>query len=146
MKNFFLLIISFLFLAGCSNDSEEKSNTSDYHGKWTLVKMTGSMQNHETVGGAMSWQETYEFYDNWTFIKIRNQNNVITTATGTYATKNNSDTLYLELTYTSESPIIGSCYGNLKEELFFSDKNTLSSTWRNCDGPGLDYQKLQYYY
>jgi len=49
--------------------------------------------------------------------------------------------MYLELTYENDSEIIGSCYGNLKEELYFKANNSLSSTWQNCDGPGLEYKK-----
>jgi hypothetical protein len=41
---------------------------------------------------------------------------------------------------SSQSDIIGSCYGNL-EELYFDTADVLVSTWQNCDGPRLEYRK-----
>lgn len=140
MKTLTLATI-FLSFFSCTKEEDDTITTSDLHGKWTLVKMSGSMTNFEATGEAMEYQEFYIFNEKGTFTKIRNQNTVQTTASGTYTTKKIEDVQHLELTYLTESDIIGSCYGNLKEELYFSNKNTLSSTWRNCDGPVLDYQK-----
>ncbi|WP_281638355.1 hypothetical protein [Flavobacterium marginilacus] len=146
MKQFIIAVTLFFFFTSCSKDNDENTNTADsYLGKWTLIKMSGTVFNSETTGNAMEYQEFYVFSDNGTFTKIRNKNTVQTTAAGTYIVKNIQEGTYLELTYSASSEIIGSCYGNLKEELHFSDKNTLSSTWRICDGPGLDYQKIIIY-
>lgn len=145
MKNLAIIVIFLSLLSSCTKDKEDTPTTPNYLGKWTLVKMSGSMFNSETTGTAMEWHEFYIFNDNETFTKIRIQNNIQTTASGTYIPKNNQDRMTLELTYTQKSDIIGSCYGNLKEELYFSANNTLSSTWQNCDGPGLDYQKIEIY-
>lgn len=142
MKNLAIIIIFICVFSSCTKDTDDSTTTSDYHGKWTLVKMTGSMQNSETTGSAMAWQEFYMFNNDGTFTKSRTQNTVTTTVSGRYITKNSPEGLFLELTYTKDSELIGSCYGNLKEELYFLTNNTLSSTWRYCDGPGLDYQKL----
>lgn len=139
------IIVAFLSIFySCTNDTAEATTTAsiDYHGKWTLVKMSGSMLNSETMGAAMDWQEHYLFNNDGTFTKSRVQNDTETIISGTYTAVNHSDDLYLELTYTTDSEMIGSCYGNLKEELYFTSQNTLSSTWRNCDGPGLEYKKL----
>ncbi len=137
------LIIAFLFVfSSCTKDTEEATTTADYYGKWTLVKMSGSMINSVTTGTAMGWQEFYLFKNDGTFEKSRMRNTVETKAVGTYTAIDYQDGKYLELIYTNDSEIIGSCYGNLTESLYFSAVNTLSSTWRACDGPGLDYQKV----
>jgi hypothetical protein len=137
-----IIVIFFSVFSSCTKNTEENTTTADYHGKWTLVKMSGSMFNSVTTGTTMDWQESYLFNNDGTFTKSRTRNAVKTTVSGTYTVKNNSDGLYLELTYPKDSELIGSCYGNLKEELYFPDSATLSSTWRNCDGPGLDYAKV----
>ena len=143
MKSLAIIVVFLSVFSSCTEDSEESATAADYHGKWTLVKMSGSMINSETTGTAMDWQESYLFNNDGTFTKSRTRNTVKTTVSGTYTTQNISDVLYLELTYPKESELIGSCYGNLKEELYFSaPTTTLSSTWRNCDGPGLDYEKV----
>jgi hypothetical protein len=139
------IIVAFLSIfCSCTKDNVETTTTTsvDYHGKWTLVKMSGSMLNSESTGTAMDWQEFYLFNNDGTFTKSRVRDAVETTISGTFTTLNHSDDLYLELTYPNDSELIGSCYGNLKEELYFNTNNTLSSTWRNCDGPGLEYKKL----
>jgi hypothetical protein len=137
-----IIVIFLSVFSSCTKNTEENTTTADYHGKWTLVKMSGSMFNSVTTGTAMDWQEFYLFNNDGTFTKSRTRNTVKTTVSGTYTAKNNSEGLYLELTYPKDSELIGSCYGNLKEELYFPDSETLSSTWRNCDGPGLDYEKV----
>lgn len=139
------IVVAFLSVfCSCTKDNVETTTTTsvDYHGKWTLVKMSGSMLNSESTGTAMEWQEFYLFNNDGTFTKSRVRDGVETTISGTFTTLNHSDGLYLELIYPNDSDLIGSCYGNLKEELYFNSNNTLSSTWRNCDGPGLEYKKL----
>jgi len=140
MKKTVILFISIFIFSSCSKDNDD--TTEDYHGKWILVKMSGSIQNSETTGSAMEWQEFYLFNNDATFTKSRTRNTVTTTASGTYITQNGSDGLYLELTYSKDSEIIGSCYRNQKEALYFRSNTILSNTWNACDGPGLDYQKV----
>jgi hypothetical protein len=137
-----IIVIFLSVFSSCTKNTDERTTTADYHGKWTLVKMSGSMFNSVTTGTAMDWQEFYLFKNDGTFTKSRTRNAVKITVSGTYSVQNNSDRLYLELTYPKDSELIGSCYENRKEELYFPDSTTLSSTWRNCDGPGLDYEKV----
>jgi hypothetical protein len=59
---------------------------------------------------------------------------------GTYSF--NEDPRRLELTCGEESQVIGSCQSDLKENLFFSSNDVLLSTWNQCDGPNLDYEKI----
>ena len=136
-----VIFMAFLFVfSSCSKDTEIVDNTG-YYGKWTLVKMSGSMANSETAGAAMEWQEFYLFNNNGTFTKSRDQNGFKTTVSGIYTTTIRTDGIYFELVYPNVSELIGSCYGNLKEELYLTGSNTLSSTWKNCDGPRLEYKK-----
>jgi hypothetical protein len=140
MKNLIVLIAFLTIFNSCSKDNVATDNTG-YYGKWTLIKMSGSMVDSETTGSAMEWQEFYLFNTNGTFTKSRERNGVKTTISGTYTTTNNPDGIYFELTYPNDSEIIGSCYGNQKEELYVTENNILLNTWKNCDGPGLEYKK-----
>ena len=140
MKKLIVLITFLTIFNSCSKDNVVTDNTG-YYGKWTLIKMSGSMVDSETTGSAMEWQEFYLFNTNGTFTKSRERNGVKTTISGTYTTTNNPDGIYFELTYPNDSEIIGSCYGNLKEELYVTENNILLNTWKNCDGPGLEYKK-----
>lgn len=136
-----VILIAFLFVfSSCSKDAVV-TDSSGYYGKWTLVKMSGSMANSETTGAAMEWQEFYLFNTNGTFTKSREQNGFKRTVSGIYTATNRTDGIYFELIYPKDSELIGSCYGNLKEELYLTASNILSSTWKNCDGPGLEYKK-----
>lgn len=138
-------IITFLAMFfSCTKDTEETTaaTTTDYLEKWTLVKMSGSMPSSETTGTAMEWQEYYLFNNDGTFTRSRIRNKIEIKATGTYTTINNQYGKYLELTYPNDNELIGNCLGNLKEELYFKANNTLSSGWSACDGPGLEYQKV----
>lgn len=89
----------------------------------------------------MEWQETYTFRTDGTFQKSRDRNGVITEASGTYNLINSSGNWFLKLFFDGDSEIIGSCYIGLKEEMYFQSENTFVSTWQNCDGPGLKYEK-----
>lgn len=141
MKRLTLIITFLVVFSSCTKDTEEATITADYYGKWTLVKMSGSRINSVTTGTEMEWQESYWFKNDGTFEKLRIRNTVETKAVGTYTRIDRQDGKYLELVYANNSEIIGSCYGNLKEELYFAADATLSSTWNACDGPGLEYQK-----
>lgn len=142
MKRLTFIIALLTVFFSCTKDTEEATTTADYHGKWTLVKMSGSMINSVTTGAAMEWQESYLFKNDGTFEKSRIRNTVETKAVGTYTMVHYQDGKYLELIYANDSEIIGSCYGNLKEVLYFATNTTLSGTWNACDGPGLEYKKV----
>jgi hypothetical protein len=141
MKHLTILIASLFIFNSCS-DEPVGTATNDSQGKWTLVKMSGSMANSETTGAAMEWQEFYLFKADGTFSKTREWNAVKTTISGTYVTTTLSNEKYLELTYPNDNEIIGNCYGTLKETLHLIDNNSLSSGWKACDGPGLEYKKI----
>lgn len=130
-----------LSLISCSSDDANPSLA--YYGKWQLIEMSGSIARSVTTGSEMDWQESYTFNTNGKFVKTRIKNNTTTTVSGTFSISKTSNETHLELTYSESSTLVGSCYGNLKEELFINSNNLLVSTWQNCDGPGLVYQKKE---
>jgi hypothetical protein len=140
MKKITIILMLTSILISCSNNNANSSQPS-YYGKWKLVKMTGKVIPAIHTIGEPQWQEFYVFNTNKTFTKTRIKDKVTTTASGTFKIINIQDETNLELSYTENSDIIGSCYGNQKEDLFMNSDNLLSSTWQNCDGPGLIYEK-----
>lgn len=104
--------------------------------------MYGNTANSETTGVAMEWQENYTFNSDGSFTKSRTMNGVKMELSGNYIFTKTENESFLELTYKTDSDIIRSCYGNNKEELYILPNSILSSTWKNCDGPGLEYKKV----
>ncbi|TDE49866.1 hypothetical protein [Flavobacterium sp. GT3P67] len=141
MKNLVILVAFLSVFSSCSKDDAVTMDSTSYYGKWTLVSMSGSIPNSEATGTAMEWQEFYLFNTNGTFTKSRERNSVKTSISGTYTTTIQSDGIFFELTYPNDSEIIGSCYGNQKEQLYLTGNNSLSSTWSYCDGPKLKYKR-----
>lgn len=133
----FILMLS--LISSCSSDDANPSLA--YYGKWQLIEMSGSVAHSVTTGSEMSWQESYTFNTNGKFVKTRIRDNTTTTVSGTFTISKISNETNFELTYPKNSALVGNCYGNLKEELFINSNNLLVSTWQNCDGPGLVYQK-----
>lgn len=138
-------VITFVFgllciLSSCNKESE-KSIYQDYQGQWVLVKMSGNTPDSETTGQEMEWQESYKFNGNGTFLKSRQQNGTVTESSGSFTVLKSEEGTSLELIHTSTSDIIGSCLGDQKEVLFLESSNVMTSTWNQCDGPGLEYEK-----
>lgn len=142
MKKYVLFSMTIGILLSCSNDDDDLNLESEIIGNWELIEMTGSTPNSETVGDEMEWQETYYLNDDETFLKSRDRDGVITQASGTYDFINNSKGPLLELTFDSESEIIGSCTSNTKETMSIQSGTIFLSSWKNCDGPGLRYKKV----
>ncbi len=143
---FAVVIAGNLFACSLNNEIDSAQlnrETNAYPQKWELVKMTGSFTNSETTGTDMAWQEFYLLEPNHTFTKSRESNGDTKEAKGTYAFVDLSDGKYLELTYESDNELIGNCTGEPKEYLRLTAENTLVATWLACDGPGLEYKKVQ---
>ncbi|MDX6183021.1 hypothetical protein SGQ44_11925 [Flavobacterium sp. Fl-77] len=145
MKKIGIIFILVLSLFSCSNETKEISaaSASDFHGKWTLIKMSGTFPDSETTGNQMEWQEFYIFNTDRTFVKTRVRNNTTTTESGIFETKDFNGLTHFELTFLGNSTLAGNCYGNSKESLFIDADGLLTGTWRTCDGPGLVYKKSQ---
>lgn len=127
-----LLVISMMY--SCSKDDEKNIQ------RWDLVRMAGQIENSETTGKNMSWQEFYVFKNDGTFIKSRDRNGIITTASGSFTKVTRDEGTFLELKFKSGFEIIGSCYANEIETLWLKTNDLLVNTWSQCDGPGLEYE------
>jgi hypothetical protein len=149
MKKIILILALLTTIYSCTKETDGLAATIEYTGKWELVEMTGSFIGSETTGSDMEWQETYLINEDETFVKTRVRGDSTTFASGTYELKNVEEigdretrAKNIELFYDIENNIIGNCYSNKKiEYLYFSSDHRLISTWRNCDGPGLEYVK-----
>jgi len=149
MKNILLLLALLATIYSCTKETDDLAATLEYTGKWELVKMTGSAAGSETTGSDMEWQETYMINEDETFVKTRVRGDSTTIASGTYELKDVEESgnmgpaiKDIELSYDVKNNIIGNCSSNKTiEYLYFSLDHRLISTWRNCDGPGLEYVK-----
>lgn len=138
VKKLILFVCVFLFVS-CN---ENEPVPFDILGEWKLIQMSGSIPNSQTTGADMEYQETYVFNSNGTFEKTRDTKGVIKKAYGVYKAYITPNEKVLELTYSLESSIIGSCTSNLKEVMNITSNSSFSSIWQACDGPGLDYKKI----
>lgn len=140
----YVIAIVLAILQSCSGDdtatTAEKQNDQE---KWQLVRMWGQIPNSETTGDDMYWQESYVLHTDSTFIKNRIQNGVTVKAKGTYQFTETTEGIYLLLTHDIKNNLIGNCLGNsLVETMWLTDEDTMISSWQACDGPGLEYQKV----
>lgn len=141
MKNLICITILICTLFSCTKDNE--FDFEQYPQKWQLKKMTGQIPNSETTGKNLEWQEFYLLNSNGTFIKSRERDGVLTEESGNFTFKDLSDGKYLILTYETENAIIGNCTSEPEEVLFLRSNNKLSGTWLACDGPGLEYERIE---
>jgi hypothetical protein len=137
MKNILFLFVSVWILNSCTKES----NLDKFPQTWKLTSMSGQTSNSSTSGSDMEWQETYILKSDGTFTKSRERNGVIIEASGNFVFKDLTDGKYLELSYESNSTIIGSCTPGLKETLWVRSESNMSGTWSYCDGPGLEYER-----
>jgi hypothetical protein len=139
MKNSVLIALLIFTLISCTKNKDE-----DFPQKWQLIKMFGGQIGYyENTGTDMAWQEYYLLNSNGTFIKHRERSGKVIEASGTFTFKNKSDSKYFYLTYNSGAQFIGSCYSNNLEMLFLGSGNNLFNTWSDCDGPGLEYARIE---
>ncbi len=136
----FLMIIGILF--SCNKNDDDLNSETEIIGNWKLIQMTGSIPYSETTGTEMEWQESYQLNADGTFLKSRDRDGIITEVSGTYNLINNSNEPLIELTFDSESEIIGSCTSNTKETMNLQSETIFLSSWNACDGPGLKYEKI----
>lgn len=141
MKSFILITLLICLLPSCKQD--DKFDSAKYPQEWQLVKMTGQIVNSETKGAYMEWQESYLLNSDGTFTKSRKRNGIWIEESGRFEIKEISDETFLDLTYDQENEIIGSCFSNQREQLWLRSEHQLSGTWENCDGPGLDYERVR---
>lgn len=138
------------YSVSCTSNSDPNLLSIDsepYPQKWELVQMSGQVQNSETTGDDMLWQEYYLLNSDGSFSKIREHDSQLIEGKGIYEVLEllndglYSNGKYLLLTYPSEDNIIGNCTQELTEYLQISAESTLIGTWHACDGPGLEYKR-----
>lgn len=137
------LLIGLLVLGICVSCSNNATFPESYPQKWKLVKMGGSFSDSVTTGDQMAWQESYVLRSDNTVTKSRNRNGVMQEINGSYKLEKSSDGTYLRITYNSASDIIGSCNSKPQELLFLNNEEVFKSTWQNCDGPVLEYKRIE---
>ncbi len=141
MKNL-LLAFSLVVLFNSCNTDDKRPASIGYEGKWKLTRMSrSSFSSDIKTGDAMDWQEFYILKNNGTFTKSRQQDGELTSIEGTYIVSYAADYNVITLTYTSENAIIGSCIP-LSEQLLVLSNNLVKSAWQACDGPILEYEKV----
>ncbi len=136
-----LLGILILVMASCSSQNNSDIELKNNRQTWKLVRMTGSIQNSETTGNSMAWQEQIKLSDG-SFEKIRIENGQSTKVSGSYEFTEEADGPYLILKYTASSVLIGNCTGDLIEYYRLLPNDKLQGTWLACDGPGLEYDLI----
>jgi len=137
-------IVPFIFIIFLTFGSCRKENSIDkFPQKWQLISMSGQITNSVTTGPDMEWQETYLLNSNGTFSKSRERDGILTEASGTFMIKNLSDGKFLELTFNSATNLVASCTPGLKETLWVQSERKMTGTWSYCDGPGLEYERVE---
>ena len=155
MKTIYLLTSAFLLFTACSSDqmTEEPAATKEVRNfaddewpqKWQLVEMTGNMANTPPQKGQdMAWQEWYVLYKDGSFTKTRERGGEITESKGKYTIKSSDDRKYIELAHDADNDLVGSCVSGKIETLAVTSETSLRGTWLICDGPGLEYQRVEY--
>ena len=139
MKQFGFLFVLFCVLISCSSDNER----SEYPQKWILTKITGQLADSEVSGQEMEWQEYYYLNANGTFKKTRERDGKGFEAKGSYEYIDENGERFLKLKFQDDSEIIGSCYGDQTEYLWIVSDTKMQGTWLACDGPGLEYERIE---
>lgn len=126
-----------------SSDSLEFSN-SDWPQEWNLNSYTTGISGETISGDKISFEETYIFHSDGSFIKnLKNETNVLI-GEGTFVVEISKIDTIIKLSYDTNIDEISYCSRDNQEYLYLSeDKKTLSNTrCVTADGPGLYYQRV----
>jgi len=149
MKNLITLLALFAIFSSCSKDDDvgrkQEFDSSKYPQKWELVRITGQLVGSEQTGEDMQWQEFYLLKSDGTFLRNRENEGVIFKESGTFSIhETQNEELLITLTYNRANDLVGSCYGSETEEvLYVTSSSTIQNTWNACDGPGLEYKRVE---
>ena len=135
-----LLFLVVIVLISCSKEFE----LDQFPQEWKLISMTADQITPTIIatGSEMEWQETYTLNSDGTFTKSRNRDGIITDASGTFVFKEISNEKYFELSFVTGISILTSCTPG-KEMLWVRSQTKLLGTWSNCDGIGLEYERIK---
>jgi hypothetical protein len=137
MNRFIKISFLLVLMLSCTKDKTEPG----YPQKWQLVKMIGNYTSVFT-GDEMSWQEYYLLQADSTFKKHRIHDGVISEASGTWSKIRMYGDDFFELVYEHTGGIVASCHTD-REHLQILNSRSASSTWTQCDGPGLIYNLVK---
>lgn len=141
MKSLVQYLFIILLFSSCVDDVENVEE--QFPQQWNLVRMTGSDGLGYKTGPHLEWREFYLLKADGTFLKSRLEDGIKTSATGTFTILESEEETTLVLTYEEPSDIIGSCSPELQETLLFLSNSILIGTWPACDGPALEYFRIQ---
>ena len=144
MKKLLPVLIALIILSSCKMKSNLDVNV--YPQKWELVSMSGNIANTKPLkGNDLPYKETYTLNKDSSFIKIRIKNELTQTASGTFTIEKFDNNPHFVFKYSTKNDLIGSCVSiELKEHLIIkSDSIIYNNTWQACDGPGLEYLRVQ---
>lgn len=114
----------------------------DFPQEWKLSMMSGMIANSETSGEDMEYQETYRFFPNKTFTKIREKNESVSEASGTFDhIKTGTGEEYFKLSYPEKHELIENCDGGKEEWLSKDQEKILRGTANACDHPTKTYKR-----
>ena len=135
-----LLFLVLIALTSCSKEFE----LDQFPQEWKLISMTADQITPTIIatGSEMEWQETYTLNSDGTFTKSRNRDGIITDASGTFVFKEIANEKYFELSFVTGISILTSCTPG-KEMLWVKSQTKLLGTWSNCDGIGLEYERIK---
>ncbi|TGD77174.1 hypothetical protein [Hymenobacter wooponensis] len=144
MKHILVPFLALVSLASCQKDDSAEVQVGAYPQTWQLVKSTSSWTNKVWTGAELPYQEKYVFQADSTFTKTRQKGDQTIEASGTFSVRPYGGKPYTILTYSAASELIGTCYSrSLREDLVLTASDTLRNTWEACDGPRLEYKRVQ---
>ncbi|OXA78885.1 hypothetical protein SAMN05444397_10884 [Flavobacterium aquidurense] len=127
MKKIGLLIIVFISLVSCSNDSNSEEDArytgTDYYGKWTNIYTKED------------FTDQYVFNKDNTFTRAKKVNGVTTNLSGTFEIFTRDERPNFQLTYSGPSNLIYSCYSGFggNSELLYIYNGYLENSAEMCD-------------
>ena len=147
MKKIIPLLALLTIIFSCS---AEKTDPSDnYDGKWKLMRVFSNFSSDKN-GNEPKYEEFYILKIDSSFTKTRILQGETLTESGTYrisekppAIGGGSKMVTVELTYDGNSAIIANCTTSFTEILYLKSNVILMSTWQACDGPTLEYRKVE---
>jgi len=145
MKQLILFVMLAFCITSCSKSEDNLNQLKEYEfpQKWVLVQMSGDIPNSVTTGDQMSWQEYYLLKQDGTFTKSRTMDGVSFIKNGTYAFDLRKEGNYLITTFSEANILVATCHQGLSEELWLQTNTKAVSSWSQCDGPGLIYERTQ---
>ena len=146
MKKIIPLLVILTIICSCS--AEKTDLSVNYEGKWKLMRVISNFSSDKT-GTEPEYEESYVLKADSSFTKTRILEDEIVAGSGTYVVTENDPVIgggpnmvAVEFTYNANSPIIANCTTSLTEVLYLKSNVILMSTWQACDGPTLEYRKI----